>query len=215
MGGTVVQHESASDDRSERALRWAVAELGTAGIADEFGRDLVLDRAPATMSPPEAAIAGRVVLMRRSRPASGQPTASSSFDTLRAAVRPGSIVLVATEPGVGATFGSNLALHVACLRAQALIADGPARDVSRMSHVSLVCGWTGSDPRRPSGAVMQEVTTVDVFGRNWSTGDWYLADADGALRLPSAQGDEIASSLLDAHADEAEFASLVGLATGQ
>ena len=210
-----MQHESGSDNRSERVLRWAVAELGTAGIADEFGRDLVLDRAPATMSPPEAAIAGRVVLMRRSRSAPGQPTASSSFDTMRAAVRPGSIVLVATEPGVGATFGSNLALHAACLRAQALIADGPARDVSRISHVPLVCGWTGSDARRPSGAVMQEVATVDVFGRNWATGDWYLADADGALRLPSAQGDEIARSLLDAHAGQAEFASLVGLAQEQ
>lgn len=210
-----MQHESDSDDRSERVLRWAVAELGIAGIADGFGRELVLDQAPATMSPPEAAIAGRVVLMRRSRPTAGQPTAASSFDTLTAAVRPGSIVLVATEPGIGATFGSNIALHVACLRAQALIADGPARDVSRMAHVPLVCGWSGSDARRPSGAVMQEVAAAEVFGRTWATGDWYLADADGALQIPAAQADEIAGALIDAHRDEAEFASLVGLAKGR
>jgi regulator of RNase E activity RraA len=208
-----VQQEMVADDRSERVLRWAVAELGIAGIADEFGRDLVLDRVPSTMSPPDTAIAGRVVLMRRTRRSPAGPAASSSFDTLRAAVRPGSVVLVAMDPAIGAAFGSNLALHTACLGAQALIADGPARDVSRISRVPLACGWTGTDARRPSGAVMHEVTTADLFGRKWATGDWYVADADGALRLPSAQGEEIASALLDIHADQPEFAALVGLST--
>jgi hypothetical protein len=58
--------------RIERTPRWAMIELGTAGLSDELGPDVLVHEAPAIVLPADAAIAGPVVLMRRSRSDEGQ-----------------------------------------------------------------------------------------------------------------------------------------------
>ena len=52
----------------ERVLRWAVIERGTATLADELGPDVVVPGGPRRFTPPGAAIAGPVVLLRRQPP---------------------------------------------------------------------------------------------------------------------------------------------------
>jgi regulator of RNase E activity RraA len=188
----------------ERVLRWAVIELGTAGLSDKLGRQVVAPMAPTQVSPPGAAIAGPVVIMERARREGGEP--GSSFQALSECVRPGSVVLVRAEPEVGGAFGSNVALHVACLRAQALIADGPARDTSRVALVGMPCGWVGTNPRRP-GAGMLRVPAATLFGTEWAEGDWFLRDADGVIRLDPDQAAAAAASL--ASEAEDQLASLL------
>jgi len=178
-------------DHIERVLRWAVVELGTAGLSDKLGRQVVTPMAPAQVSPPGATIAGPVVIMERSR-RGGAP--GSSFQALTDCVRPGSVVLVRTEPETGGAFGSNVALHVACLRAQALIADGPARDTSRVALVGMPCGWVGTNPRRPSAGMLR-VPAGTLFGAEWGEGDWFLRDADGVIRLDPDQAAAAAAAL--------------------
>lgn len=171
-------------DQIERALRWALIEQGSAALSDDLGPDVLVPGAPEVVIPASAAIAGRTVLMRRARAGAGRP-AQSSFDALRAAVRPGIVVLVHCEPGVGAAFGSNIALHAACLRAQAIVTDGNFRDKTRLTQLGTVCGGSGSQPGRPAGAPLTQVQSESVFGTEWRTGDWFLRDADGVLRLPA------------------------------
>jgi regulator of RNase E activity RraA len=184
-----------SDDRIERVLRWALIELGTAGLADELGADVVVPGAPHTVSPATAAVAGPVVLMQRSRDAAR--VGASSFSELREHVRPGSVVLVGLATGVEAAFGSNVVLHAACLRAQALISDGPARDTTRAAQVGLVVGYDGTNPRRPAGAAMHRVDSADMFGTTWRDGDWFLRDADGVIRLAPEQAQRAAGRVAE------------------
>jgi regulator of RNase E activity RraA len=184
-----------SDDRIERALRWALIELGTAGLADELGADVVVPGAPHTVSPATAAVAGPIVLMQRSR--DGARAGASSFSELREHVRPGSVVLVGLAAGVEAAFGSNVVLHAACLRAQALISDGPARDTTRAAQVGLVVGHDGTNPRRPAGAAMRRIDSADMFGTTWRDGDWFLRDADGVIRLAPEQAQRAAGRVAE------------------
>ena len=104
-----------ADDRIEVVLRWAVIERGTAELSERLERDAVAPNPPACFLPPLSAIAGRVVLLRRRRPADGARP-PSSFDEIRRRATPGSVLLVGCEPGIGAAFGSNVALLAATCR---------------------------------------------------------------------------------------------------
>lgn len=180
----------------ERALRWALIEQGSAALSDDLGADVLVPSAPAVVIPACAAIAGPVVLMHRPRAGTGGP-AQSSFDALRAAARPGVVVLVHCEPGAGAAFGSNIALHAGCMRVQAIVTDGKFRDKNRLTQVGAVCGGSGSEPGRPAGAPLTQVQNESMFGTEWCTGDWFLRDADGVLRLPADLAVRTASRLAD------------------
>jgi regulator of RNase E activity RraA len=173
--------DSVSDDRIERVLRWALVEFGTAGLSDDLEPAVLAPQAPSLMSPSDVVIAGPVLVMRRSR--DGAASGASSFDELTEHLRPGAVVLVQTDPGTGASFGSNVVLHASCLRAQAVITDGAARDRTRTVQVGLPVGSNGTDPRRPRGCAMRRVRSADLFGTTWNDADWFLRDADGVIRL--------------------------------
>jgi regulator of RNase E activity RraA len=188
-------------DLIERALRWALIDGGTAGLSDDLGPGVLVPAAPAVVLPAEAAVAGPVVLMRRASAGSAAPP-RSSFDALRAAVRPGAVVLVHCEPGVGAAFGSNIALHAASLRAQAIVSDGPFRDRTRMVQTGVVCAAAGMAAQRPAGAPMAPVESQAMFGVTWRTGDWFLRDADAVIRLTPDLAVRTARRLADSATDE-------------
>ena len=160
VDGTAVARDAASvalagsDDLVERVLRWALIERGTAGLSDDLGAHVIAPRCPpTTFLPPLSAVAGKVVLLRRQRPADASRP-PSSFDVIRGEVTPGSVVLVHCEPGIGASFGSNIALHVAACRAQALVTDGAWRDTTRLQCVGIPIGGNGAEPTRPAGCPM-------------------------------------------------------------
>jgi regulator of RNase E activity RraA len=199
-------------ERIERVLRWAMIEIGTAGLSDRLGPQVLVPEPPRVASPVSAAIAGPVVLMRRSRTerdpsgssaaAGSSPAAGSSFAALAQAVRPGCVVLVRCEPDVGAAFGSNLALHAVCLRAQAIVTDSACRDRTRLENLGMGWAANGTDPTRPRGAAMVRVPSAALFGTEWNDGDWFLRDRDGAIRLTHDAAADAADALTESASGE-------------
>jgi regulator of RNase E activity RraA len=118
------------------------------------------------------------------------------------------VVVVTVDPDVGAAFGSNVALHAACLGAQAIMADAPLRDATRIAQVGLPCGAAGTDPRRPAGAVLTRVERTAAFGVEWADGDWFLRDQDGVIRLDAMQASVTADRL--SSTATGELAALLG-----
>ena len=88
MGGKEGSIVELDDVAVERVLRWAMIENGAAGLSDELGRTVIVPSPPSHVLPAGAAIAGRVTLLRRQRPAIGARP-PSSFVALRAAIAPG------------------------------------------------------------------------------------------------------------------------------
>jgi regulator of RNase E activity RraA len=195
----------------ERTLRWTLIEQGTAGLSDELGAELLAPAPPANFLPPMAAVAGPVVLLRRQRPRDGERP-PSSFDVIRTEVVAGCVVLVQCEPGIGAAFGSNVALLAAACRAQAIATDGAWRDTTRLHAVGIPLGSNGADPTRPAGCPMATVPRAELFGIPWSTGDWFLRDADGVMRLDHELAQRVATRL--AQSASGELASLLAIAPG-
>lgn len=189
--GSIVELD---DPAIERVLRWAMIENGAAGLSDELGRTVIVPSPPSHVLPPGAAVAGRVILFRRQRPAIGaQPP--SSFVALRAAIAPGAVVMVRCEADIGAAFGSNVALQAAACRAQAILTDGAFRDTSRLQQVGIPIGSNGAVPTRPAGCPMVATDAEEMFGVTWHNGDWLLRDADGVLRLDADLAHRTASEL--------------------
>ena len=202
----------ASDPLVERVLRWALIEQGTAGLSDELGAASIAPDPPTAFIPPSSAIAGRVVVLRRQRPVDGDRP-PSSFEVIRREAFPGCVVLVRCEPGIGAAFGSNVALQAAACRAQALVTDGPWRDTGRLHAVGIPLGGNGADPTRPAGCPMVPVPRDDLFGLSWNTGDWFLRDADGVMRLDDDTARRAAARITESAGGE--LAALLGIATGK
>jgi regulator of RNase E activity RraA len=195
------------DNLVERLLRWAMIEQGTAGLSDVLGAETIAPARPSSFVARDAAVAGRVLLLRRQRPAEGQRP-PSSFDVLRGAVKPGAVVMVHCEPGIGAAFGSNIVLQAATCRAQAVVTDGAWRDATRLRSVGIPVGSNGSDPTRPAGCPVVRSESEEMFGLTWRNGDWFLRDADGVLRLDDAAARDAASEL--AASASGEVQSLLG-----
>jgi regulator of RNase E activity RraA len=189
------------DDRIELVLRWAVIERGTADLSERLDRDARAPNPPACFLPAPSAIAGKVVLLRRQRPAEGSRPASS-FVEIRRRATPGSVLLVGCEPGIGAAFGSNLALLAASCRAQAVVTDGSWRDTSRLHSVGIAVGGNGTDPTRPAGCPMVPTDSEELFGVRWRTGDWFVRDADGLLRLGAAEASRVVADLIESASGE-------------
>jgi regulator of RNase E activity RraA len=179
--------------RAERALRWALIELGTAGLSDQLGPDCVVALPAHATRSDRAVVAGPVVLMAR-RPSTGTAK-PSSFTSLRAAAGLGGVVLVSCPAGVGAALGSNLALHASCLGVRAIVTDGPVRDASRLGGTGIPVLACGTSPLRPAGAAMEPMPELRLFNRTWVPGDWALLDADGLLQLPGDAVGRLASQL--------------------
>lgn len=188
-------HDAVTMDRSraERALRWALIELGTAGLSDQLGPDCVVTLPPHVARFDRAVAAGPVALMAR-RPGMGAAK-PSSFSSLRAAAEPGCVALVSCPAGIGAALGSNLALHAACLGVRAIVTDGPVRDVSRLAGVGIPVLACGTSPQRPTGAAMEQMSELHLFDRTWVRGDWALLDADGLLHLDGDAVGRVAGQL--------------------
>jgi regulator of RNase E activity RraA len=170
------------DTLVERVLRWAMIERGSAELSDSLGSHIIASSPPSSFSPPDAAVAGRVLLLRRQRPVDGSRP-PSSFQVLRRHVAPGAVVLVHCDAGIGAAFGSNVVLQAAACRAQSIVTDGAWRDSARLRAVGIPVGANGTDPTRPAGCPVVVTDREDMFGVSWITGDWFLRDADGVLRL--------------------------------
>lgn len=173
---------SVDDATLERVLRWAMIERGTAELSDTIGAQYIVPSPPTSFTPRNAAVAGRVLVLCRRRP-TGTSKPPSSFDVLQQSITPGAVVLVSCEPGIGASFGSNIALQAAACRAQALVTDGKWRDTTRLKSVGIPVGSNGSDPTRPAGCPVVLSESEVMFGTTWRTGDWFLRDADGVMRL--------------------------------
>jgi regulator of RNase E activity RraA len=195
------------DNLVERLLRWAMIERGTAGLSDVVGSATIAPDHPTSFMARDSAVAGRVLLLRRQRPADGQRP-PSSFDVLRAAVSPGAVVLVHCEPGIGAAFGSNIVLQAATCRAQAVVTDGAWRDATRLRSVGIPVGANGTDPTRPAGCPVVCSDSEEMFGITWHNGDWFLRDADGVLRFDDALARSTAADL--AASANGELQSLLG-----
>jgi len=170
------------DSMVERVLRWAMIEQGSAGLSDSLGAHVLAPSPPSQFIPGAAAVAGRAVLLRRERPPTGSRP-PSSFQILRRQVTPGCVVLVRCDPAIGAGFGSNVVLQAAACRAQAIVTDGAWRDTTRLHSVGLPVGGNGADPTKPAGCPFVVSDTEEMFGLTWRTGDWFLRDSDGVLRL--------------------------------
>lgn len=201
--------EQFDDTGIERVLRWATIERGTADLSDSLGFGVIAPAPPSHVYPTGAAVAGKVVLFRRRRPDEAEE-APSSFDVLLRNVVAGAVVLVHCEPGIGAAFGSNLALQAAACRAQAILTDGTCRDIRLLQQVGIPVGSNGTEPTRPAGCPMTETDTEDMFGVTWSVGDWLLRDADGVLQLDSKLAQRTAGDL--AESAGAELAALLSIA---
>jgi regulator of RNase E activity RraA len=185
-----------SDECLELVLRWAVIEHGTAELSERLAPEARAADPPAYVLPPMSAFAGKVVLLRRSRPPDGSRPASS-FAEVRRRVTGGCVLLVRCEPGIGAAFGSNLALLAAARRAQAVVTDGCWRDTSRLQSVGIPLGGNGTDPTRPAGCPMVIAEREELFGVRWSNGDWLVRDADGVLRLDAVQAQRTVAELIE------------------
>jgi regulator of RNase E activity RraA len=177
-----------------RVLRWAMIELGTAGLSDRLGRAVLASSPPPCWLPAEAALAGPVVPLART-PASGDRPAPSSFAVLRDQVVPGAVVLVRSDPAAGAAFGSNLALQAAACGAQAIVTDGVWRDTGRLRRLALPVGGFGAIPAATSGRRYAPVEALDLFGATWRGGDWFLRDDDGVARLDDGAATRLAGEL--------------------
>jgi regulator of RNase E activity RraA len=198
--------ERLDDDAVERVLRSTIIEHGTADLSDRLGSHVIAPAPPSAFMPPTAAIAGRVLLLRRERPADGvRPP--SSFRVLRQAIKPGDVVLVRADRSIGAAFGSNVVLQAAACRAQAIVTDGAWRDSTRIATVGIPSGANGAAPTRPAGCPMVVVDHEELFGLSWNTGDWFLRDADGVLRLDDDLAQQTATEL--AAGASGELASLL------
>jgi regulator of RNase E activity RraA len=206
MRNPIVAEPRALSALAERVLRWAVIEHGTAGLADRDAACVVAPFAPTWVLPPEAAIAGPVVLFERRR-AEGAAS-GASFGVLRRSVTPGSVVLVRCDRSVGAAFGSNLALEASLGRAQAILTDGACRDSRLLASTGLVVGATATDPTRPRDHPIASVDEVDLFGLGWRTGDWLLRDRDGVVRLAADVVPAVVEGLRAT--DDGELAALLG-----
>ena len=151
--------------------------------------------------PSSAAVAGKVMLFRRQRPATGERP-PSSFELLRRALVPGVVVFVQCDPDIGAAFGSNIVLQAAACRAQSIVTDGTCRDTGRIQQVGIPVGSNGSEPTRPRGCPMVIHETADMFGVTWHNGDWFLRDVDGVLRLDAALAQRTATELAESGSGE-------------
>jgi hypothetical protein len=60
---------------------------------------------------------------------------------------------------------------------------------------------------------MVAVPSDDLFGLSWKTGDWFLRDADGVMRLDDDTACRAAARI--AESASGELASLLGTATGK
>lgn len=178
----------------ERILRWMVIERGTAEISDTFPDSQVATLPPALRIPSRACLAGPVVTLAR-LPAEAGGEQRSSFAVLREAVTPGDVILVACDPSAGAAFGSNIAVHAAACRAQALLTDGAWRDERLLAGVGIPVMAGSATPRKAVGRRYRPVETQSMFGLQWAAGDWLLADADGILRLAADAAVDVAAEI--------------------
>ena len=198
--------ERLDDSAVERVLRWAMIERGTAELSDQLGPQVIAPAPPSTFAPPTAALAGRVLVLRRERPVDGSRP-PSSFRVLRGHITAGVVVLVRCPHDIGAAFGSNVVLQASACRAQAIVTDGAWRDTTRLVAAGIPVGGNGADPTRPAGCPVVVSEQEDLFGVTWSTGDWFLRDADGVLRLDDDLARRTASDI--AGGASGELASLL------
>jgi regulator of RNase E activity RraA len=172
-----------------------MVELGTAGLADRIGKEILAPNPPSAWLPSEVTVAGQVLPLARER-STGDAAPFSSFRILATEVSAGAIVLIQADPAVGAAFGSNLALHAAVCGAQALVTDGRWRDGGRLRWLGLPIAGNGSGAARAEGFPYVRCESLQMFGLRWASGDWLLRDADAVMRLDgisaSAIADEIA-----------------------
>lgn len=190
-----------------RILRWAMVELGSAGLTDRLGQEHAVPDPPPQWLNGDVAVAGRVLLLAR-RPPETEVGPYASFALLAEHVFPAAVVLVQADPTRGSAFGSNLALQAAVSGAQALLTDGIWRDSSRLHLVGLPIGGFGRGAASTAGRPYTRLDALELFGVCWRDDDWLLRDADAALRLDGGAAAAAAASLA---ADfEGELTALIG-----
>ena len=109
----------------------------------------------------------------------------------------GDVLGIASRGSDIAVMGSRLAVRALSSGANGVVTDGNLRDkddFSRLPLAALADGTTPSGGSLPGSYRRSEGATA-MFGTEWSPGDWFARDSDGALRLTPAGVHQVAAKL--------------------
>jgi 4-hydroxy-4-methyl-2-oxoglutarate aldolase len=125
--------------------------------------------------------------------------------------QPGDVLVLAT----GAYEGTSLlGDHVAAMARNkgivAFVTDGLVRDVEGLLQVGLPVWCRGVSPNSPYKSGPCEVgTAVTLGGVTVASGDLVIGDRDGVVVVPQARIDEVAATLAQVRAKEAEMGAAI------
>lgn len=159
-------------------LRMGTAEISDAGIS---GVELV------PSYPAKAVGASRLAIGRLLRFAADkrEPEGPNPVEVISATVRPGDILAVASNGAEHAIMGGRLAARAIVSGAVGVVTDGRLRDANELGRLPIAAWASAATPSGGTEPGSYRVVTGSskLFGLEWSEGDWYAQDEDGALRL--------------------------------